>query len=68
MWDLIVSVPDHCLSFYFGVGLQSFYIRKSNVALFQSDHYNCMKEKVLYLLCEDLHLSYYNYGESLLIF
>ena len=22
MWDLIVSVPDHCLSFYF-VGLQS---------------------------------------------
>ena len=19
MWDLIVSVPDHCLSFYFGV-------------------------------------------------
>ena len=18
MWDLIVSVPDHCLSFYFG--------------------------------------------------
>ena len=20
MWDLIVSVPDHCLSFYFGCG------------------------------------------------
>ena len=20
MWDLIVSVPDHCLSFYFGAG------------------------------------------------
>ena len=19
MWDLIVSVPDHCLSFYFGM-------------------------------------------------
>ena len=19
MWDLIVSVPDHCLSFYFGI-------------------------------------------------
>ena len=19
MWDLIVSIPDHCLSFYFGV-------------------------------------------------
>ena len=21
MWDLIVSVPDHCLSFYFGLSL-----------------------------------------------
>ena len=21
MWDLIVSVPDHCLSFYFDFGL-----------------------------------------------
>ena len=21
MWDLIVSVPDHCLSFYFGLFL-----------------------------------------------
>ena len=21
MWDLIVSVPDHCLSFYFDIGL-----------------------------------------------
>ena len=20
MWDLIVSVPDHCLSFYFSLG------------------------------------------------
>ena len=26
MWDLIVSVPDHCLSFYFldGNGMNSF--------------------------------------------
>ena len=23
MWDLIVSVPDHCLSFYFGEKLHS---------------------------------------------
>ena len=24
MWDLIVSVPDHCLSFYFAVLLSHF--------------------------------------------
>ena len=28
---------------------------------------NCMKERVLYLLCEDLRLSCCNYVESLLI-
>ena len=21
MWDLVVSVPDHCLSFYFTIGM-----------------------------------------------
>ena len=26
MWDLIVSVPDHCLSFYF-TSKQSIYLR-----------------------------------------
>ena len=24
MWDLIASVPDHCLSFYFSTIVQSF--------------------------------------------
>ena len=24
IWDLIVSVPDHCLSFYFGLGEMPF--------------------------------------------
>ena len=24
MWDLIVSVPDHCLSFYFSIILSAF--------------------------------------------
>ena len=29
MWDLIVSVPDHCLSFYFtGLALQAYYIQQ----------------------------------------
>ena len=26
MWDLIVSVPDHCLSFYFILGQISFLV------------------------------------------
>ena len=30
MWDLIVSVPDHCLSFYFALSLFTFV-------------YNCIK-------------------------
>ena len=25
MWDLIVSVPDHCLSFYLGENILKFY-------------------------------------------
>ena len=29
MWDLIVSVPDHCLSFYFGTGL--FHLVPANI-------------------------------------
>ena len=29
MWDLIVSVPDHCLSFYFPFPLRSYSIRFS---------------------------------------
>ena len=28
MWDLIVSVPDHCLSFYFGDLDMSFFGKK----------------------------------------
>ena len=27
MWDLIVSVPDHCLSFYFGLTDWSLFMR-----------------------------------------
>ena len=26
MWDLIVSVPDHCLSFYFAISNWDFFI------------------------------------------
>ena len=26
MWDLIVSVPDHCLSFYFSIDILYFFL------------------------------------------
>ena len=28
MWDLIVSVPDHCLSFYFPIEEYSSYVKQ----------------------------------------
>ena len=31
MWDLIVSVPDHCLSFYFEVCLER--VRGINISI-----------------------------------
>ena len=31
MWDLIVSVPDHCLSFYFAVEYSSCFISVMNL-------------------------------------
>ena len=32
MWDLIVSVPDHCLSFYFkkNLGMLNILLRSNN--------------------------------------
>ena len=33
MWDLIVSVPDHCLSFYFDTAAGSHAYHRSTVAL-----------------------------------
>ena len=30
MWDLIVSVPDHCLSFYFEIDIPNFCICGTN--------------------------------------
>ena len=32
MWDLIVSVPDHCLSFYFEPGYKN--VRMSSLCIF----------------------------------
>ena len=36
MWDLIVSVPDHCLSFYFTINVMSSYFDWFN-AYFEVD-------------------------------
>ena len=33
MWDLIVSVPDHCLSFYFGT--PQYFQEKCKVSLYR---------------------------------
>ena len=33
MWDLIVSVPDHCLSFYFGFDQQATLYQKNRVSM-----------------------------------
>ena len=33
MWDLIVSVPDHCLSFYFGTNLVTMAIAVMNITV-----------------------------------
>ena len=33
MWDLIVSVPDHCLSFYFGFMVQCFLVKGNSLLL-----------------------------------
>ena len=33
MWDLIVSVPDHCLSFYFDQNNQTLYFRGGAVVV-----------------------------------
>ena len=37
MWDLIVSVPDHCLSFYFSCGNRAIYELRNN---FDSVYYH----------------------------
>ena len=36
MWDLIVSVPDHCLSFYF-VTMAAILETSENLSAFQGD-------------------------------
>ena len=35
MWDLIVSVPDHCLSFYFGMNEDNVKL-KNKISIFFS--------------------------------
>ena len=46
MWDLIVSVPDHCLSFYFTLS-----IRITDVSLdYNPRHVYCRRHSPGYLL------------------
>ena len=39
MWDLIVSVPDHCLSFYF---VESKFRRCTTTMVMRMYHYACI--------------------------
>ena len=51
MWDLIVSVPDHCLSFYFlhakFICAHEHYIHQENDVLFAVHVYAYEKRKTL---------------------
>ena len=38
MWDLIVSVPDHCLSFYFPSGFSHNTMKQSNLPQNNADN------------------------------
>ena len=44
MWDLIVSVPDHCLSFYFKYGIVV------SVTVCGVRHGNCCSGIILFIL------------------
>ena len=43
MWDLIVSVPDHCLSFYFEIKVTDFEILRSSFWLKVFFYFSVMK-------------------------
>ena len=43
MWDPIVSVPDHCLSFYFAVVSRVYYQSIGVVADFSKSHGRSIK-------------------------
>ena len=54
MWDLIVSVPDHCLSFYF---LFSSYT-KGNLAKSIYPYISCFRTRcliIVYTVCLETH-------------
>ena len=48
VWDLIVSVPDHCLSFYFGQGTSSASIHKVVHMLLYCKNLIGMNRKIIY--------------------
>ena len=48
MWDLIVLVPDHCLSFYFGTFMLKFYVKIFRTSLFPNP-----MMYLVYVWCDD---------------
>ena len=47
MWDLIVSVPDHCLSFYFGSEMVIRSVRLNMLLLFIATALSTLKETMV---------------------
>ena len=41
MWDLIVSVPDHCLSFYFERNTIDLFVKTKLIAIAVFPHQKC---------------------------
>ena len=48
MWDLIVSVPDHCLSFYFAMFLRQIQLLKQGFMSYKPHYTYSMISKNIY--------------------
>ena len=52
MWDLIVSVPDHCLSFYFVYNMGSLKTHMPTLYIYTFDSLNI---KFMYIFKDNLY-------------
>ena len=58
MWDLIVSVPDHCLSFYFVAS--NFTVKKKQLLIYHSGgHF--LHDRHICPTCETVSENHHNF-------